>query len=87
MIENINNSQHRITGFAPNTIQTAFKNDDNENLDSARGKELKIKKANISKEVFEKGDLVRLHQPSDKTRQVWSNEVLEIKRVYKPKKS
>ena len=40
LIENINNSQHRITGFAPNTIQTAFKNDDNENLDSARGKEL-----------------------------------------------
>jgi len=87
LIENINNSQHRITGFTPNTIQTAFKNDDDEILDSARGKELKIKKANISKEVFEKGDLVRRHQPSDKTRQVWSNEVYEIERVYKPKKS
>jgi len=87
LIENINNSQHRITGFIPNTIQTAFKNDDNEILDSARGKELKIKKANISKEVFKKGDLVRRHQPSDKTRQVWSNEVYEIERVYKPKKS
>ena len=87
LIENINNSQHRITGFTPNTIQTAFKNDDDEILDSARGKELKIKKANISKEVFVKGDLVRRHQPSDKTRQVWSNEVYEIERVYKPKKS
>jgi len=87
LIDNINNSQHRITGFTPNTIQTAFKNDDDEILDSARGKELKIKKANISKEVFEKGDLVRKHQPSDKTRQVWSNEVYEIEQVYKPKKS
>ena len=48
---------------------------------------MKIKKKNISKEVFEKGDLVRRHQPSDKTRQVWSNEIYEIERVYKPKKS
>jgi uncharacterized protein YoxC len=86
LIENINNSNHRITGFTPNEIQTAFKNDDNVILDSARDKELKIKKGNISKEVYEKGDLVRLHQPSDKTRQVWSNEIYEIERVYKPKK-
>jgi len=28
-----------------------------------------------------------LHQPSDKTRQVWSNEIYEIERVYKPKKT
>ena len=28
-----------------------------------------------------------MHQPSDKTRQVWSNEIYEIERVYKPKKS
>jgi len=86
LIENINNSQHRITGYTPNEIQNAFKNDDNIVLESARDKELKIKKKNISKEVFEKGDLVRLHQPSDKTRQVWSNEIYEIERVYKPKK-
>ena len=86
LIENINNSNHRITGFTPNEIQTAFKNDDNVILDSARDKELKIKKGNISKEVYEKGDQVRLHQPSDKTRQVWSNEINEIERVYKPKK-
>ena len=86
LIENINNSQHRITGYTPNEIQKAYKNDDNVVLESARGKELKIKKKNISKEVFEKGDLVRLHQPSDKTRQVWSNEIYEIERVYKPKK-
>ena len=26
-----------------------------------------------------------MHQPSDKTRQVWSNEIYEIERVYKPK--
>ena len=87
LIENINNSNHRITGYTPNEIQNAFKNDDNIVLESARDKELKIKKGNISKEVFEKGDLVRLHQPSDKTRQVWSNEIYEIERVYKPKKS
>ena len=87
LIENINNSNHRITGFTPNEIQTAFKNDDNVILDSAHDKELKIKKKNISKEVFDKGDLVRRHQPSDKTRQVWSNEIYEIERVYKPKKS
>jgi uncharacterized protein YoxC len=86
LIENINNSNHRVTGFTPNEIQTAFKNDDNVILDSARDKELKIKKGNISKEVYEKGDQVRLHQPSDKTRQVWSNEIYEIERVYKPKK-
>ena len=87
LIENINNSNHRITGFTPNEIQTAFTNDDNVILDSAHDRELKIKKKNISKEVFEKGDLVRRHQPSDKTRQVWSNELYEIVRVYKPKKS
>ena len=87
LIENINNSKHRITGYTPNEIQTAFKIDDNVILDSVREKELKVKKRNISKEVFEKGDLVRLHQPSDKTRQVWSNEIYEIERVYKPKKS
>ena len=86
LIENINNSNHRITGFTPNEIKSAFKIDDNVILDSAREKELKIKKKNISKEVYEKGDLVRLHQPSDKTRQVWSNEIYEIERVYKPKK-
>ena len=55
-------------------------------MDSAHDKELKIKKKNISKEVFDKGDLVRRYQPSDKTRQVWSNEIYEIERVYKPKK-
>ena len=87
LINNINNSQHRITGFTPNAIQTAFKNNNKEVLDEAFNKELKIKKPNISKEVFEVGDLVRLHTPSDKTRQVWSDEVYKIERVYKPKKS
>jgi transposase InsO family protein len=53
LIENINNSQHRITGFTPNEIQKAFKNDD---LDEAFDTELKKKKPNISREVFEVGD-------------------------------
>jgi transposase InsO family protein len=87
LINNINNSQHRITGFTPNEIQTAFKNNNKEVLDEAFNKELKIKKPNISKEVFEVGDLVRIKKPSDKTRQVWSDEVYEIDKVYKPKKS
>jgi len=87
LISNINNSQHRITGFTPKEIQTAFKNDDNDILEKAYEKEMKIKKPNISKEVFEIGDLVRIHTPSDKTRQVWSNEVYKIERVYKPKKA
>ena len=87
LIDNINNSQHSITGYTPNDIQKAFKNNDKIVLNSAHDKELKKKKSNISREVFEKGDLVRLYTPSDKTRQSWSNEVYEIVRVYKPKKS
>ena len=87
LINNINNSQHRITGFTPNEIQTAFKNDNKDVLEEAFNKELKIKKPKISKEVFEVGDLVRIKKPSDKTRQVWSDEVYEIEKVYKPKKA
>jgi len=87
LINNINNSQHRITGFTPNEIQKAFKNNNKDVLEEAFNKELKIKKPNISKEVFEIGDLVRKHTPSDKTRQVWSDEVYEIEKVYKPKKA
>jgi hypothetical protein len=87
LIENINNSTHRITGFTPNEIQTAFKNDNKDILEKAFNKEMKIKKPNISKEVYEVGDLVRIKKPSDKTRQVWSSEIYGIERVYKPKKS
>ena len=87
LINNINNSQHRITGFTRNEIQKAFKNNNKDVLEEAFNKELKIKKPNISKEVFEVGDLVRKHTPSDKTRQVWSDEVYEIEKVYKPKKA
>jgi transposase InsO family protein len=87
LIDNINNSKHRITGFTPNEIQTAFKNDNKDVLEKAFNKEMKIKKPNISKEVYEVGNLVRIKKPSDKTRQVWSSEVYEIERVYKPKKS
>ena len=87
LIENINNSQHSITGFTPNDIQKAYKSNDKIVLDSAYDKELKKKKSNISREVFEVGDTVRLYRPSNKTRQSWSDEVYEIIRVYKPKKS
>ena len=87
LINNINNSQHRITGFTPNEIQKAFKNNNKDILEEAFNKEMKKKKPNISKEVFEVGDLVRKHTPSDKTRQVWSDEVYKIVKVYKPKKS
>jgi uncharacterized protein YoxC len=73
LISNINNSQHKITGFTPNQIQEAFKNEDTEILDKAYDTELKKKKGNLSKQIFKVRDLVRLHQPSDKTRQVWSN--------------
>ena len=87
LIDNMNNSQHRITGITPKEIKTAFKNNDKVVLDEAFDTELKKKKPNISRKVFEVGDLVRIHKPSDKTRQVWSNEVYEIEKVFKPKKS
>ena len=87
LIGTINNSQHSITGFTPSDILKAYKNNDKIVLDSAHDKELKKKKSNISREVFEKGDLVRLYRPSDRIRQSWSDEVYEIVRVYKPKKS
>jgi uncharacterized protein YoxC len=87
LIDNINNSQHRITGFTPNQIQEAFKNDDNEILDKAYDTELKKKKGNLSQQEFKVRDLVRLHQPSDKTRQVWSNKIYTVEKVFKPQKS
>ena len=66
LIENINNSQHSITGITPNDIQKAYKSNDKIVLDSAYDKELKKKKSNISREVFEVGDTVRLYRPSNK---------------------
>ena len=87
LIDNINNSQHRITGFTPKEIQTAYKNNDKVILDEAFNTELKKKKPNISREIFEIGDFVRIHKPSDRTRQVWSNEVYDFEKVFKPKKS
>jgi uncharacterized protein YoxC len=47
LISIINNSQHRITGFIPNQIQQAYKNDDKELLDKAYEEELKKKKRPI----------------------------------------
>jgi transposase InsO family protein len=43
LIDNIKNSQHRITGFTPNQIQEAFKNEDTQMLDKAYDTELKKK--------------------------------------------
>ena len=43
LIDNINNSQHRITGFTPNQIQEAFEHDDTIILDKAYDTELKKK--------------------------------------------
>jgi transposase InsO family protein len=87
LIDNINNSQHRITGFTPNQIQEAFKNEDTEILDKAYDTELKKKVGNLSKQEFKVRDLVRLYQPSDKTRQVWSNKIYTVEKVFKPQKS
>ena len=87
LIDNINNTNHRITGFTPNQIQEEYDNDDKEILDEAFDRELKKKQGNISQEVFKKRDLVRIYLPSDKTRQVWSNEIYDIEKVYKPQKS
>ena len=42
LINNINNSQHRITGFTPNEIQKAFKNNNKDVLEEAFNKELKL---------------------------------------------
>ena len=87
LIDNINNSQHRITGFTPNQIQEAYEKNDKGVLEEAYNKELKKKGSNISKEIYNVGDFVRIHEPSDKTRQVWSNEIYEIENVMKPIKS
>ena len=87
LIDNINNSQHRITGFTPNQIQEAYEKNDKGVLEEAYNKELKKKGSNISKEIYYVGDFVRIHEPSDKTRQVWSNEIYEIEKVIKPIKS
>ena len=86
LVDNINNSQHRITGYTPNKIQEAVLENNEELLNKAQENELKKKKGNISKEIFYIKDLVRIIQPSDKTRQVWSNEIYEIEKVYKPLK-
>jgi hypothetical protein len=86
LVDNIKNPQHRITGFIPNKIQEAVLKNDEELLNKAQENELKKKKRNISKEIFYIKDLVRIIQPSDKTQQVWSSEIYEIEKVYKPLK-
>jgi hypothetical protein len=87
LVDNINNSQHRITGFTPSKIQDAVLENNEELLNKAQENELKTKRGNISKEKFYVKDLVRIIQPSDKTRQVWSNDIYEVEKVYMPKKS
>ena len=78
LISNINNSQHRITGFTPNQIQEAFENEDTIILDKAYDTELKKKNGNLSKQLFQIRNLVRLFQPSDKTRHVWGHKIYTI---------
>ena len=87
LVSNINNTEHSIKKATPKELEKAYKNNDKEAIDTAKENEIKAKKRTISKITFEKGDKVRLFQPSDKTRQRWSNEVYEIEKVYKPKKS
>jgi uncharacterized protein YoxC len=87
LISNINNSQHRITGFTPNQIQEAYEHDDTQILDKAYDTELKKKVGNLSKQIFQIRNLVRLYQPSDKTRQAWSNKIYTVEKVFKPQKS
>ena len=54
LIDNINNSQHRITGFTPNQIQEAYENDDKEILDEAFDRELKKNTATYHKKFSRK---------------------------------
>jgi uncharacterized protein YoxC len=67
LISNINNLQHRITGFKPNQIQHAYEHCDTQILNKAFDEELKKKKGNVYKQIFQIRNLVRLYQPSDKT--------------------
>jgi hypothetical protein len=83
LINNIHDSKHRITGFTPNQIKEAYENDDKELLEEAFDTELKKKFGNISKEIFKIRDLVKIYQPSDTTRQVWSNEIYTIEKFLK----
>jgi hypothetical protein len=87
LINNINDLEHRITGFTPDQIKEAYENDNKALLDEAFDTELKKKFGNISKEIFKIRYLVRIYQPSDKTRQVWSKEIYTIEKVFKPLKS
>ena len=83
----LDETQHRITGFTPNQIKEAYENDDKALLENEFDTELKKQFGNISKEIFKIRDLVRIYQPSDKTRKVWSNEIYTIEKVFKPLKS
>jgi hypothetical protein len=87
LISNINNSQHRITGFTPNQTQQAYEDDDKDILNKAYETELKKKNGNLSQQIFKIRDLVRIYQPSDKTRQAWINKIYTIEKVFKPQKS
>jgi uncharacterized protein YoxC len=58
LISNINNSQHRITGFTPNQIQHAYEHDDTQILNKTFDEEPKNKKGNVSKQIFQIRNLV-----------------------------
>lgn len=88
LVSNINNTYHRITKETPKELEEDFRKNrgEGEKVNKAYDTELKNKNSNISKKVFNIGDTVRLYQPSDKTRQNWSNELYEIEKIYAPKK-
>jgi transposase InsO family protein len=60
LVENINKSQHRITGFTPNKIENAVLENDEELLNRAQENELKTKSGNISKVKFYVRDFVKI---------------------------
>jgi hypothetical protein len=79
-INNINDSQHRITGFTPNQIKVANKNDDKELLEEASDTEQKKKICNIPKEIFKKRDLLKFHVNTNTK----NGEKTQRYRIFKP---
>jgi acetyl-CoA carboxylase alpha subunit len=52
IVHNINNSQHRITGFTSNKIQEAVLENDEELLNKSQENELEKRKETYQKEFF-----------------------------------
>ena len=52
LVDNINNSQHRITGFTPIKIQEAVLENNEELINKAQENELKKRKGTYQKKYF-----------------------------------